>query len=404
MADFAIVDELIFPTHNEVAPVGDEDDASDLAEQTVSQLIKGVAQASNYAESGLTVPSTSVDLDIDVALGVAFITGERINVPGATTVTVSPSTTNHLFLKMNRDINGDVDDAEYEVNTTGTPPADSIKLATLVADGVGITSTVDARPLTAQAISESRMEIFTASGVFSVPNDVGTVTVVMLGAGSGGGGGGESATSSSSGNNAANGGVGGDTWLVNSGNNARGGVLGGGGEGGVTGTPGSGGAGGTAGANRVLSFSANKFIRGAEAGQAGSVGIFTPVNAGGGGGTATGAPFDKFNRNASHGAGGSGGVSDPGGNGIGTNLGMAGGGGEGGGTGAPVGSNGGGGGGGGSGQIGEYVEMQVAVTPGATVTVNVGVGGTGGAGGTGTAGVDGGAGGNGTDGLMMIFY
>ena len=402
MADFSIVDELVFPSHNEVAPVGSEDAASDLAEQTTAQLIKGIAQASDYVESGLTVPSTSGTLNIDVALGVAFISGLRINIPGATTVTVSPSTTNHLFLKLTRDVNGDVDEALFEINTSGTPPADSIKIATLVADATTITSTTDARPLTAQALAQSRLEIFTVSGSFVVPNNVGTIFAVMLGGGSGGGGGGEAGTASVAGNAGTTGVAGGDSWVVTSGSNARGGNGGVGGGGGLAGSSGAG-AGGAGGAAHAFSFAPNKFSRGAAAGVAGTAGTFTPAQGGGPGGGTVANQFDKFDL-GSNGAGGAGGApGGAGGNATGVNMGYAGGGGGGGANGAPTG-NGGGGGGGGSGNLGEYVEVQIAVTPGATVTVTVGAAGTGGAGGTGAAGTDGVVGGDGTTGLVMIFY
>ncbi len=408
MADFSIVDELVFPSHNEVAPVGSEDDASDLAEQTTAQLIKGISKSRDYVESGFTVPSSSASLNIDVALGVAFISGLRVDVPGATTITASPSTTNHVYLKFTRDGNGDVDEALFEVNTTGTPPADSIKIATLVA-GVGtITSTTDARNLTAVEFKKTRLLIFTASGVLPVPTDVSAVTVVMLGAGGGGGGAGEAGDITNNGNAGSAGGAGGDTWLVNSGNNARGGNAGAAGGAGLLGGTGAGGAAGAAAAAIVPSFAAAKYSRGSAAGVAGSPGAtHTSGPAAGGPGTAiTALQFDKFN-GGSNGAGGGAGAGAganglPGGNGS-ANYGTAAGGG-GGGTSA---TGGGGGGGGGSpGTLGEFVEMEVTVTPGASETVTIGAGGSSGAGGAGGApgGGDGGAGGIGGAGLMFIFY
>jgi hypothetical protein len=64
-------------------------------------------------------------------------------------VTAAASNTNHVFLKLSRDGSNLVTGAVFEVNTTGTQPADSVYLCTLTTDTDNITATKDLRRMPA---------------------------------------------------------------------------------------------------------------------------------------------------------------------------------------------------------------------------------------------------------------
>lgn len=140
----------IFPTVNDVGGAGS---GKVLTEANLAYWLKQLL-AQNFILSGFTVPGSSVDLTLSVAPGEANIAGYRVVIDSATTVTCTASATNHIYLKLTRDASQNVTSAEFEVNTTGTPPADSVKIATAVAGASSISSTTDARQLRAMAVSQ----------------------------------------------------------------------------------------------------------------------------------------------------------------------------------------------------------------------------------------------------------
>lgn len=83
-----------------------------------------------YIISGL-VQSAGTGLSVNVTAGVASIGGQVTKSVGWTLGSLTPSTTNHLYLQQN---------GTGTSNTTGTQPALSVKLGTAVCDGTGVTS------------------------------------------------------------------------------------------------------------------------------------------------------------------------------------------------------------------------------------------------------------------------
>lgn len=140
----------VFPT---VGDVGGAGAGIKLSEANLAYWLKQLL-GQNFVLSGFTVPASSADLTLSVALGEANISGYRVVIDAATTVTCTASNTNHIYLKLTRDGLGNVTTASFEVNITGVAPTDSVKIATAVAGVSSISSTTDARQLRALAVSQ----------------------------------------------------------------------------------------------------------------------------------------------------------------------------------------------------------------------------------------------------------
>lgn len=132
----------IFPSVNDVAPT--TGDGITIKEANLVSLLAAFINKA-FVMSGLTVPGSSANLNLDVALGEAFIKGYWVKLDAATTVACTASSTNHIFLGLTKDGGGNVTGVTFTVNTTGTAPADSVKLATAVTSGSAVTSTSDVR-------------------------------------------------------------------------------------------------------------------------------------------------------------------------------------------------------------------------------------------------------------------
>jgi len=182
MGDHTPTDPEVWPSDNDIGPA--DGDGDGLYEPQMSHWLSHAVEQ-NFVVSGLTVPATDPNLDIDVALGDAIIEGRYVHLPAATAVTVTNNDTNYLYLKLNITAEKTIS-VELEVNITGTAPSDSIWLAEIVAAGGSITSTVDKRPTKPYACAGGRMTVYTASGNFTAKTSY--VTVEMIGAGGGGGG------------------------------------------------------------------------------------------------------------------------------------------------------------------------------------------------------------------------
>lgn len=198
-ADYSAVNETIWPSQNDIAQVAGN--GKKVLENQWAKPI-GALGINNLSLTGLTVPASDADLNIDVAAGTAYIAGRHITIPAATSVTAAASNTNYVFLKLSRDGSNLVTGAVFEVNTTGTPPADSTPICTLVASGTAITSTVDKRLIGPQGA------IVLSSGTdWVVPAGLSRIFVEVFGASGGGGG----AHGDVGGENGGNGGDGGTT-------------------------------------------------------------------------------------------------------------------------------------------------------------------------------------------------
>jgi|CXWL01.1.fsa_nt_gi hypothetical protein len=145
MSDVEVSNETVWPTVNDVAQTADDGKLWKEAKHTAALA---AIHGQNYVISGLTVPASSANLDLAVALGTAMLSGYHVTVPGSTTITLPASSTSYIFLKLHKDGSSNVDKIQIEHNTTGTPPADSVLLATAVTSGSAVTSTQDRRPLT----------------------------------------------------------------------------------------------------------------------------------------------------------------------------------------------------------------------------------------------------------------
>lgn len=142
--DYPAVNEDIWPSQNDVAQTAGN--GKKLLENQWAEVIVSL-QESNFVYSGFALPASSVNLNISVPAGKALIAGRFIDIPASTTITATASQTNFVFLKMTRDGANLATGASFEVNITGTQPADSLKIGTLVASGSAITSTTDTRPM-----------------------------------------------------------------------------------------------------------------------------------------------------------------------------------------------------------------------------------------------------------------
>lgn len=130
----------IFPTVNDVGG------GKTITEVNFVTLIKAFL-AKNFVVSGFTAPASSADLVLPIDPGEACISGYDVSVDVITNVTCTASATNHIYLKLTRDVSNNVTGATFEVNTTGVAPADSVKIRTAVTGASSITSTADARIL-----------------------------------------------------------------------------------------------------------------------------------------------------------------------------------------------------------------------------------------------------------------
>lgn len=144
MADYDITDERVTPSLNDING-GVAGDGVNAYEKFVAPWRMGMERS--YVVSGFVIPASSGNLNIDIPLGVAIISGYRVNVPGSTTLTFTDAATNYVFLKLVRDGSNNVASAKFEVNTSGTAPADSVMIGVGIAAGGAITNAWQARQL-----------------------------------------------------------------------------------------------------------------------------------------------------------------------------------------------------------------------------------------------------------------
>lgn len=133
----------VYPSANDVQATGAGDGAN-LLEQSFVQLL-GTLIGQNFVVSGFTLPATDADLTIPVALGVAVLDGHYVNVDAPVNVVCADDDLNYIFLKLTKDGGGNVSDAVFEANVTGTPPTDSVLIGTATAASGAITATTDNR-------------------------------------------------------------------------------------------------------------------------------------------------------------------------------------------------------------------------------------------------------------------
>ena len=131
----------VFPTTNDVGGAGA---GKIITESNLVSWLKPILGGS-VVVNGFTVPASSATLNLDVAAGEALISGYRVVIDAATTLAMTASTTNYIYLKLTRDASNNVTGATFEVNATGIAPADSVKIAKATTSASAVTGTADAR-------------------------------------------------------------------------------------------------------------------------------------------------------------------------------------------------------------------------------------------------------------------
>jgi hypothetical protein len=119
----------------------------ELSEQLFTGLL--ASALGDFVVSGLTVPASSVNLNLTVAAGVALLSGYRLN-RDSEVVAISGAGTWYLRLAITRDAtppNGNLATVGLVVSASATTPADQILLAYIVATGSAITLAADRRVL-----------------------------------------------------------------------------------------------------------------------------------------------------------------------------------------------------------------------------------------------------------------
>ncbi len=176
---------LIQPSQNDVNG-GVTNDGKRALEKYVRELFKAVNGIS-YFISGNALPTSAADRNLIVPAGSAYIAGYYV-AWAQTNVTLPASSTSHIFVKI-ISASGLATNVQIEDNTSGTYPADAIKLGTVVTSGSAITSSTDQRLLDGN--QRIRRAVISAAGVTSwiVPANVTRARFRLWGAGGGGGGG-----------------------------------------------------------------------------------------------------------------------------------------------------------------------------------------------------------------------
>lgn len=148
MASTAITGELIWPSQNDLYGSGVSGAAGDgkkFLEVQMSKLWPQLA-GRNALLTTNCLPASDADLTMPIGAGSAIIDGFYVQWP-ATNITFPASNTSHVFVKLVRG-GGLVTGAEIEDNTSGTQPASSVKLGTVVTSGSAVTSTtMDRAPI-----------------------------------------------------------------------------------------------------------------------------------------------------------------------------------------------------------------------------------------------------------------
>ncbi len=183
MPDYAAANDDIWPSQNDVAQTAGN--GKKLLENQWQEVMAALT-AANFVYTGGVLPASSANLNIDVPACQAMISGRFVDIPGSTTITAAASATSHVYLKLLRDGANLVTGAAFEVNTAGTPPADSVKIGTLVASGSAITSTTDARSFA--VINQARImkpsvgtpELKTATGSATVTDSANVIYGIVL--------------------------------------------------------------------------------------------------------------------------------------------------------------------------------------------------------------------------------
>lgn len=186
MGSTNVATPFVWPSQNDING-GVSGDGKHMLEKYARELW-GDLNGISYVVSGGALPASAANLVLIVPAGVAIISGLLVKW-AQTNVTLPASNTSHIFVKLTFSASLSTG-IQIEDNTTGTHPADSIKLGTATTSGAAITSTVDQRLLDGN--QRIRRVVITATGTTNwiVPANVTKARLRQWGPGGGGGGGG----------------------------------------------------------------------------------------------------------------------------------------------------------------------------------------------------------------------
>ncbi len=163
----------VYPSENDIAAVADEGRIG----TEISHKDYAKNWIKNYVLSGFTLPATtSATLVIPVASGSCFIEGRRVQSNASENETLAANDTNHIFVTLSLDGNNLVDAVNITSNTSGSLPANSVKIGRAITDATEVTSTFDDRdtsPIIDASVHGGGLNILLAhktnSGVFNIP-------------------------------------------------------------------------------------------------------------------------------------------------------------------------------------------------------------------------------------------
>ena len=131
----------VFPTANDIGGSGTGRTATE--ENMVQTLDRYSTQSSIL--SGMTLPASAVDLDLEVAAGRAWIDGYLVRFPAAETVAITASSTVYLWLKLTGagDSPPAVTATAWVETATLTNPGNAALVGEITTSGSAITGTDD---------------------------------------------------------------------------------------------------------------------------------------------------------------------------------------------------------------------------------------------------------------------
>lgn len=132
----------IWPTANDVAPTAG--DGANILEQQICKWFRSLV-GQNFVLTGFTMPSSDADLTVSVAAGTAIIDGHHVTFTTATNVVLTANDTNYIWLTLEKDVGGNVDNAIIQATLYSSNPGDSVGLGIAVTGASSTSSITDTR-------------------------------------------------------------------------------------------------------------------------------------------------------------------------------------------------------------------------------------------------------------------
>lgn len=126
-------------TYNNVSGISGSITGASSTRDLVMMLVSNM----NKVTSGFVLPASDPDLTLSIPSGSAIVAGLLVVKSSPENIVLAPSTTNHIFLQAVMDAGFNLLSANFVANTSGTPPANSIKIGTAVTSGSAVTSTTN---------------------------------------------------------------------------------------------------------------------------------------------------------------------------------------------------------------------------------------------------------------------